>query len=94
MEINSRLYFIGNIGNGKYHHAAMKHPFERTIHTLCLPNVPIMCYWDCEAKKEGDGYEAGVDDAEQWDEYFADVTCPTCLKRARGKDSGNQNKLF
>jgi hypothetical protein len=90
----NELYFIGNVGNGKYKHLGYEHKFERTIHTLCLPNIPIFCYHSCEAKKEGDGYEAGREEAEVWDEYFNEVSCPTCLKRARGNETQKQGRLL
>lgn len=83
----NRLYFIGKIGNGKYKHLAYIPDFEDVVCTLCLPNIPLMCSWDCSSKKEGEDFPAGRREAEQWDEYYAEVTCPTCLKRARGKDT-------
>jgi len=89
--MEGRLYFIGNIGSGKHKHLARKHPFDDTIETLCLPNIPIVCAWSCEAKKEGDMFPAGVTEAEQWDEYYNEVTCPTCLKRARGSEQSTMD---
>lgn len=80
-----RLYFIGNIGSGKLKHLAYINRFEDLVHTLCLQNIPVYFSWDCESKKAGDLCEAGRNEAEEWDKYFEEVTCPTCLQKARGK---------
>lgn len=61
------------------------------VFTLCLPNIPLLICdcGNCKSHASDCGREAGRYDAEVWDKELSEVTCPTCLRRAKTKCRGN-----
>jgi len=72
-----QFYIIG-FPKGKTHLAYINDDDELII--WCFPSCSVEYGNRCE------GYGiAGREQAEQWQQYFNEVTCPTCLKKALGK---------
>lgn len=79
---DARLYIIGPWPlPGRTHLAVVQ---NGEVFQLCLPNIPVEAGWDC---KSNDSFPAGREEAEEWDKYYSEVTCQTCLKRAAGRPS-------
>ena len=85
---HDRLYICGGAGKkthlayleqeGTYYHPTF------CLYTVCLPNTPVFASYSCKYETEDEGFPVGVREAEIWDTQFNVVTCPTCLKRAKG----------
>ena len=86
LEGKGQLYIIGNGAGNKTHLAYLDRFDGGCLYQLCLPNIPVQaCNCVCPQKHDPDcGYTVGRREAEVWDKVYSDVTCPTCLKRARG----------
>ncbi len=78
----NKLYIIPSFSKGQKSHLAYYDPwYYAGVFQVCLPNIPLQAspFSPCE----GEAYEAGLADLERWDEYGYEVTCQTCLERAR-----------
>ncbi|KKN49953.1 hypothetical protein LCGC14_0637540 [marine sediment metagenome] len=86
LEDVGRLYIWGPYPEqGKTHLYYIRPPFS-AVEQLCLPNIPVQATWSCREKgDDGDSFTAGLREAEWWDKYYGELTCLTCLKRARGE---------
>ena len=74
-----RFYIIPAFeANQKSHLAYVR---EDCVFLVCLPNIPVVAkQLPCWI---GGEFYAGQTQLEDWDEYGREVSCPTCLERAR-----------
>ncbi|KKN31845.1 hypothetical protein LCGC14_0819690 [marine sediment metagenome] len=76
-----QLYIIGSSRPGKTHLAYVDR-YADCVSQVCLPNIPVMAVHTCD--DDDGGFPAGRTQVEEWDKYYNEVTCATCLKRAVG----------
>ena len=74
-------FYIVEGRKGKTHLAQIN--WEGDLALYCAPGNILFAGWCGE---EG-GIEAGQEEAEAWDKYYNEVTCPTCLRKALGKQA-------
>lgn len=80
-----RYYIIPAFKPGQHSHLAYVETDPLACwefaYTVCLPCMPVMARDPCE------NAHLVVERAhlDEWDKYGHEVTCPTCLKRARGE---------
>ncbi len=62
------------------------------VYQFCLRNIPVMIHdlgCICSEKCDCEGVEADEEWVKYWDLFCHEVTCPTCLRKAKGEESNN-----
>ena len=79
--MEAQLYIVEG-AKGKTHLARIN--WDGDLALYCSPSNILFASW---CGDEDNAEPAGREEAENWDTYHNEVTCPTCLKKALGKET-------